>query len=344
MNIAGTYKTQHGNLTIKQEGENITATYQEDGVCSGKLSGSKVEGTWKNKKDQGLFEWTFDGNGSFTGKYKSGTEQGPMRGKWNGKIITSDSTESKDAFTLSLDATINEIYQHIDDIVHEDENVKSTFLKSVLEFINQNNEYYWWIPAIKSHLQSWQNKIDDEELSITIDELSISGKDLDFNPYEHYRLFFNTREILFSVDEDDDEPNSFFEAIMNMDGAFNSPEELVSICNDTDPTGYLKFVNKCKSVLYCTVCKACEDGIDAEDLSELLLGVNFYERLSDINDEICGGDISNEIQEDVLLSFKINRKDFDDEENLWRDEFLTNWEDVAQELIDNDVFDNDYIS
>jgi hypothetical protein len=157
-------------------------------------------------------------------------------------------------------------------------------------------------------------------------------------------LFYNTRERLFSVDEDDDEPNSFFEAVIYMDGSYSSPEELITICNDTDQTNYLKFINKCKTVLYCTICKACEDGIDAEDLSELLLGVNFYERLSDINDEIYGGDICNEIQEDVLTSFNLNRSDFDDDENLWKDQFVTNWEDIAQVLIDNEVFDNDYIS
>ena len=344
MNIAGIYNTQHGDLTIAQHGENITATYQEDGICSGKLTDNKVEGIWKNKKDQGLFEWVFDGKGNFTGNYKSGINQGPMRGKWNGNYDTSDAKDISPIFTPSLETTINEIYQYIDGIVQADETLKLGFVKSVLSFLNENNEYYWWIPAIKGHLEMWQNKIDDEELSFTIDDLSLSGNDLDFNPYDCFRLFFNTREFLFSVEEDDEEPNSFFEAVMYMDGAFNSPKELVAICNDADNSNYFKFVNKCKSVLYCTICKACEDEIDAEDLSELLLGVNFYERLSDINDEIYGGDISNEIQEDVLLSFKINRKDFDDEENLWRDEFLTNWEDVAQVLIDNDVFDNDYIS
>ncbi|MEI6312796.1 MAG: hypothetical protein WCP57_11100 [Bacteroidota bacterium] len=85
MNIIGTYKTQHGELTIAQNGVNIIATYQNDGVCSGKLTDNKVEGIWKNKNDQGLFEWTFDGNGSFTGKYKSGLETGPMKGRWHGK-------------------------------------------------------------------------------------------------------------------------------------------------------------------------------------------------------------------------------------------------------------------
>lgn len=83
MNISGKYKTQHGELIIAQHGDNITATYQENGICVGKLIGNKVEGIWKNKKDQGLFVWTFDDKGSFEGNYKSGIEKGPMRGKWN---------------------------------------------------------------------------------------------------------------------------------------------------------------------------------------------------------------------------------------------------------------------
>ena len=79
------YNTQHGELNIAQHGDNITATYQDNGVCSGKINENKVEGIWKNKKDQGLFEWKFDGKGSFTGKYKSGLEDGAMKGQWHGK-------------------------------------------------------------------------------------------------------------------------------------------------------------------------------------------------------------------------------------------------------------------
>jgi transcription elongation factor Elf1 len=344
MNISGVYKTQHGELTIAQNGDNITASYQENGVCSGKLNGNKVEGIWKNKKDQGLFKWTFDGEGKFSGKYKSGLESGPMRGKWDGNSNNSDSINTSATFSLSLDTTINEINRYIDEVVHTDESVQSSFIKSVVAFINENNEYYWWIPAIKIQLNNWQNRIDDEELNIDLSGLSVSGKDLDFNPYDHYRIYFDSREYLFSRDEDDDEPISFFETVMNIDGDFDNYEELITVCNDSDLSRYHKFVNKSKTILYCTICKSCEEEIDAEDLSELFLGVNFYERLSDVNDAIMGGDIANEIQEDVLLSFGINRKDYDNEEELWREEFLTNWENVAQELIDNDVFDNDYIS
>ena len=85
--------TQHGELTVTQNGDHITATYQEYGICVGKIYGNKVEGVWKNNKDQGLFEWIFDGDESFKGKYKSGLEHGTMRGKWEGKLntVSSDS-------------------------------------------------------------------------------------------------------------------------------------------------------------------------------------------------------------------------------------------------------------
>ena len=111
MNISGTYKTQHGELNISQNGDNLTATYQENGVCAGKISANKVEGVWRNNKDQGLFEWTFDGKGSFTGIYKSGLEPGPMRGKWEGKL----NTDSKDSIAIDANkTTLLEIYLRYD--------------------------------------------------------------------------------------------------------------------------------------------------------------------------------------------------------------------------------------
>ena len=114
MTLSGTYKTQHGDLTITQHGVNITATYQDDGVCIGSLIENKIEGIWKNKKDQGVFEWTFDDNGSFTGKYKSGIEDGAMRGKWDGKPLSSESVinlESKpDSDNESENVSELEIY------------------------------------------------------------------------------------------------------------------------------------------------------------------------------------------------------------------------------------------
>lgn len=88
LNISGTYKTQYGDLTLAQNGDNITGIYQENGVCCGRLSGNIVEGIWKNKNDNGLFVWEFDGKGNFTGKYKNGIDDGAMRGNWIAGSVT----------------------------------------------------------------------------------------------------------------------------------------------------------------------------------------------------------------------------------------------------------------
>lgn len=140
MNISGTYKTQHGDLIIAQNGDNITATYQENGVCSGKLTDSLVEGIWKNKKDQGLFEWKFDDKGNFTGKYKSGLEKGPMRGKWNGKridaLVTDINSESqqKDTVEIILSGRIPKYFFGKVNESFQDE------LQEVLEFTDESIE------------------------------------------------------------------------------------------------------------------------------------------------------------------------------------------------------------
>ena len=71
-------------------------------------------------------------------------------------------------------------------------------------------------------------------------------------------------------------------------------------------------------------------------------GINF-EDLPEINDKLNGGDISNEILEDVLETLDVSVEDYKNEEELWKDLYLLNYEDVARDILDNDVFDKDYI-
>jgi len=102
MTISGTYQTQHGELTIIQYNEIIMATYQEDGCCSGVITGNTVNGIWKNKKDSGIFCWNFDAENSFSGNYKSGLTEGAMRGKWDGKR-TSSQEKNTNQFELQFE-------------------------------------------------------------------------------------------------------------------------------------------------------------------------------------------------------------------------------------------------
>ena len=55
------------------------------------------------------------------------------------------------------------------------------------------------------------------------------------------------------------------------------------------------------------------------------------------------GDFANEILENVLVALGVDIEFYKNEEDLCRDQYLMNYEEVAQVLLDNDVFDLDYI-
>jgi hypothetical protein len=98
MEIAGKYQTQHGELIIVQNGNKVTGNYQTNGVFDGQKTNNIVAGIWRNKDNsgneyEGLFEWIFDSECNFSGKYKTGLDDGPMRGKWDGKKMNDSSSE-----------------------------------------------------------------------------------------------------------------------------------------------------------------------------------------------------------------------------------------------------------
>ena len=239
---------------------------------------------------------------------------------------------------ISLFTTHEELIAIVDNVVQGSEDEKNKFVSNVLSFINTNREYYWMIPSVKNRLKDWEVKIDDEGLELSIHSLQINGRDLSYNPYQEYRLFYNWREGKFSFEESDMDPRGFFQTLMDAyfdldayeDAADLSEEELAIL------------LNLSKTVLYCTVSKECENNIDQDDLINLLLAINF-EEMPALNEAIMGGDISVEVLEDVLVSFQLDLEDYKDEEFLWRDMYLMNYEKVAEYLLENDVFDNDYI-
>ena len=240
--------------------------------------------------------------------------------------------------TITKKTTTEDLYKIVENIVHEDLPTRDKFSLDVINFINSNNQYYWFLLNVNNSLGLWQNKIDDEGLDLGIGELYLKGRDLNFNPYEKYRLFYDWREQKFGTEEDDDEPTSFFNAIINSFYDFDSNNDLISLSEDE----LVEFINLSKTVLLCTICKECENDADSDDITNILLNINFDD-LPLINDELGGGDLAFEILEDVLVSLGVDIEFYKNEEVLWRDQYLMNYEEVAQVLLDNDVFDLDYI-
>ena len=90
--IAGTWKTSSGTMTLHQNGNQITGEYSHDnGRIEGILEGQTLTGRWSEApsyappKDAGALEFQFseDGN-SFKGNWRYGFEQGRWNGAWSG--------------------------------------------------------------------------------------------------------------------------------------------------------------------------------------------------------------------------------------------------------------------
>jgi hypothetical protein len=253
-------------------------------------------------------------------------------------------TKSQEKFKFSHDLDLESIKSHIDNLVTSSKEVQSSFSALLIQFVNENNECYWLIPATNAYVSEWQGKSDDDGLDLSVGDLYSSnnrrkqlGKNyLDFNPKKKYKLFFDKNEGLFSADEDYNESKSFFETIMNSfyDLKNNSTQGMIDLIDD-------KFYHLCCTVLYCTISEECRNDIRVSELTNLLLLINF-EDLPELNDRIIGGDLSWDILGRVIESFCFDIKDFCDEGNLWRDTYLMNYEELAQTFLDNDVFDNDW--
>ncbi len=242
-----------------------------------------------------------------------------------------DSNESE-LFTLSYDVYYSEdITENIESILTSGDNERcQQFKKSAIDFVNSNNGCYWIIPLIQRCLMGFEYKCDDGDLDLyeEIDLMYPTGKELAINPKKEYSLFYCWRSQTFKLDEDKDEEQEFFEILIKH----------FSDAQNIDDTGD-DFYHTCITALYCTICKMCQEDIQQDELVDLLLAVFNDQYLKDAEK----GDFIWGVISETLTSLGVNLDEYKDESNLWRDEYLVNFDDVATYLIQNDVFDHDYI-
>lgn len=116
---------------------------------------------------------------------------------------------------------------------------------------------------------------------------------------------------------------------------FSSNPDFNSLTTEESDVFYITGI----TTLYCTICKMCEEDILQDELVDIFLSVLNDEHNAKFKD----GDLIWDIISETLLALWVDRESYEDEENLWRDLYLVNFDDIAEYLIDNDVFDNDYI-
>ena len=236
-----------------------------------------------------------------------------------------------ESFSFST-SNAGEIRNHIAKIIlSKDKELCQLFKKSAIDYVNSNNCNYWIIPFIQSCLKVFTYLSEDSIIDDCHDEIDLiypTGKELDVNPKNKYSLFYCCFSQTFKLDEDKDEEQEFFEIAIKH---FSDAENI-------DDTGD-DFYHTCITTLYCTICKMCQEDIRQDELVDLLLSVFNDQYLENAEQ----GDFIWSVISETLTSLGVDLDEYKDESNLWRDMYLVNFDDVATYLIENDVFDNDYI-
>lgn len=236
-----------------------------------------------------------------------------------------------ESFSFST-SNAEEIRNHIAKIIlSKDKERCQLFKQSAIDYVNSNNCNYWIIPFIQSCLKVFTYLSEDDIIDDFLDEIDLmypNGKELDVNPKNKYSLFYCCFSQTFKLDEDKDEEQEFFEILIKH----------FSDAQNIDDTGD-DFYHTCITTLYCTICKMCQEDIAQDELVDLLLAVFNDQYLKDAEQ----GDFIWGVISETLTSLGVDLDEYEDESNLWRDEYVVNFDDVATYLIENDVFDHDYI-
>lgn len=85
-NIAGVYKTDFSEMTLKQNGNKVTGTYKyNNGRIEGTLNGRTLTGRWTQSNSKGRFVFNFNSNFSgFSGYWSYNEAEPKSSSKWNG--------------------------------------------------------------------------------------------------------------------------------------------------------------------------------------------------------------------------------------------------------------------
>lgn len=146
------YKLNFGIVTIKIDGNKCSATYMDNASFEGTIDGDIVKAQWKNEGKEGLIELDLSDN-KLVGKWKQGLEEGPMRGKWEGKLINSESIpqDVTEKIIIQVNGIGHEIVQGVFtdneiEILQEESFNEGNDISDVMEYVEDilDEELAWF--------------------------------------------------------------------------------------------------------------------------------------------------------------------------------------------------------
>jgi hypothetical protein len=347
------YHVAEENVTVtftEVKNGTITGTYST-GTLTGGLEDNVLSATFHNSEVNavGLIELTFNENG-FNGKWKKGLEQGPMRGKWSGKLITdSNHSDSVSSTQINLDihTGINEISKILQTLVNQSKEVKEDFCNQLIKFVRENQEFLWLIPAYLQELYSLECQIDDDELEGDISGFynkSRFAEDMSTKIFSKQCMYFDSSNGLFAWNDEDDKTSVFNLILEDMDITL---DDLIISYNSgyksEEQTNFIKFVNILRTVLYASIVRAYySEEYDNESIGYLISSPIEDENIRYIESKTSGfGDSLSWAVDDVLfcLNIDVNNEDYDEE---WGN-YSKNYEKMAEAISDQESYDTPLI-
>ena len=332
-----TYSINDGQDSIvftEGKANSISGKYNS-GTLTGNLDGNLLKATYHNQKNNsaGLIEFEFNENG-FIAKWKQGLEEGPMRGKWNGKLQGTVSKVS--IFNIAIER--DTIIQKMELLLTESVASKKQFCVEMISFSRENQEFLWVLPLYSTELSSLKYLIDENEIEGNADGFLDEDELLDefsTRNFSKYSLFYDSNINEFAYQEDDD-TDCFMHFILedlniSMDDFIMKLKE-----NSADSTAlYNKFLAQIRTTLYSTIVRAYlelnnQNLYSLNDIANIIISPlddeKFKSTVSNETNIIIGDDLFLAI-EDVLycLSIDLEDKDFDED---WGD-YSINFEKIA---------------
>ena len=165
---------------------------KSEGKINGTLDGNVFKGTFHVDAAAGLIEFTFSEDG-FDAKWKQGIEPGPMRGKWEGKLVSSKTEEKSSLFNPSTDKFIEYIKS-----VYSLNSAYANVIESTTNFVEDYS-----IEFEEDFFKDLKDELDVVVFSVDNSEYSIDERD-GSDTYTIYYDFKNNCIYKQDPNEDDE--------------------------------------------------------------------------------------------------------------------------------------------
>ncbi len=265
------YIGNFGELTINISGNKLTGTYGQEGTIEGSFIDNQFKGTWSNKGQSGLLNFTLNDD-KLEGTYKQGLDEGPMKGKWKGSAV------SENQWQLSIYIDRDDFVKLLLDVVMLPKEKQKAFCEDLITFTKEFPEMLWLIPCVLQTKQIISDKIDDDELECE-DHLYWGNEfndEMPMNSFYNQAYYWHDRLLEVSF-EDGGETSDIFDLVLEdmdyeIDDVINSYEKGFSGNKDEIIT---LFANKFRTVLYSSICEAFKNmddrGYSEEDIANLIV-------------------------------------------------------------------------